>query len=166
MLLTNKVLIESAKVTVPTVGHAAERKAYWETLFQSNPQLAESLTTVGGYDPKSTYDQSDDFAIFNWEWTVGPDNTMWCGRSFLPVAAVERLVKTGLTVGNKLTDANEIGAWSEYGYNLRASYALEVLKHLGKVPEDSVIVNQDDMPYDYANEVEVAEAAAGGVELN
>ena len=164
--METKVSIESAKVTVPKVGHATERKADWEKLFQSDPELAESLTTVGGYNPNCIYDQSDDFAVLDWEWMVGPDNDMRCGRSFLPVAAVELLVRTGRTIGNKLTDANEIGEWSQYGYNLKASFALSVLKHLGKLPEDSVIVNQDDMPYDYANEVEVAEAAAGGVELN
>lgn len=43
MLLTNKVVIESAKVTVPKVGHAAERNADWEKLFQSNPELAEGV---------------------------------------------------------------------------------------------------------------------------
>lgn len=164
--MKTKVSIESAKLTVPKIGHAAERKAGWEKLFQSDPELAESLTTVGGYDPTCIYDQSDDLAIFDWEWLVEPDNTIWCGRSFLPVAAVELVVKTSLTIGNKLTDANEIGEWSEYGYNLKASYALEVLKRLGKIPADSVIVNQDDMPYDYANEVEATEAEAGGIELN
>ena len=126
-------------------------------LRKSNPSLAAEVESWPWYlDPEGPYG-SDDFAQFEWEWT-GEDQKMKGWNSYLPLDVLPEMKEVALGgVRRHSLDGMETDG-CDYSFNLKASYAVAVLKNAGMIPADSVLMNENDQPlsYDEEEELEVA----------
>jgi hypothetical protein len=120
-----------------------------DELRKSDPEAAAELESYPWYhDPDGPY-AGDNFAQCSWEWS-GEDQIIKCWDSFVDLKYIALFKKYML---GKLTQHSTSGVANEdnmdYSFNLRASYALAVLRAKQIIPRDSKLMNEDDRPLRY-----------------
>ena len=148
------IWIEKAVCSVPKEGTQEERRRLKNELQKSNLSLAVEIESWPWYlDPDGPYG-SDDFAQFQWEW-MGEDQILQVCESYLPLSVLSELKE--MTLGevrqHSLVGADTDGC-SDYSFNLKASYAIAVLKDSWMIPADSVLMNETDQPLSYDEQEE------------
>lgn len=147
-----KIWIDGAECLVPRKGTQKRRHRLQDEFRKSHPAEAAQLESEPWYaSPDGPY-SGDDWAVFNWEW-VGSDHEGKCWRSYLHVTALPLIKRQTLgKVHSHSVVGVDSGDWIDFSFNLKASYAFDVLKNAGMIPEDSVLMNDGEEPLSYDSE--------------
>jgi hypothetical protein len=149
-----KIWIEGAECLVPKKGTQEQRRILQAEFRKSHPAEAAHLESEPWYaSPDGPY-SGDDWAVFNWEW-LGTDDVVKCWRSYLHITALPLIKEQSLgKVHSHSVAGVDSDDWIEFSFYLKASYAFEVLKHAGMIPQESVLMNDGEEPLSYDEEAD------------
>lgn len=147
-----EIWIERAECIVPRKGAQQQRRKLQEDLRKSHPAVAADLEAQPWYENPDGPFGGDHLAKFDWEW-MGADQVGWGWASYLPIAKLPLIEEHILGEVQQPSDDEN---WLEFSFYLKASYAFSVLKAVGKIPPDSILMNCDERPLSYGEEVEAA----------
>jgi hypothetical protein len=80
-----QIWIEHAEGLVPRKGTNEERRRLRDELRRSNPDQADLLESMPGYDDPDAPHAGDEYAIFNWDW-LGEDEHLMSWMTKVPIS--------------------------------------------------------------------------------
>ncbi len=164
-----QIVIEKAVCMIPRRGRQAHIRRQREEFRKEHPELAAEADTWPWMEDPDHPDTSDDNAVFYWTWTVIEDENDNDGedfnwRSYLPLSLLERAGEHGFYIAagpvklRSIAGVEDDGKYIDYSFPVKASYAVEVLRHAKQIADvEYEILNEDDMPRQALEELEEEE---------